>query len=594
MKKATLAALLFVLALATVSAGGVVDNILGNNNSNTAPSAPTSTTQPEPVPTPAPDPQPAPAPVPAPVPQPTPAPVPTPAPAASAAQAGTPGLAYELINNGTAYSVSSGTAKSGAVVIPASYNGIPVTAIANHAFNACFNLTSITIPASITSIGEHAFSACYSLTSITIPAGVTAISDNAFTASGLRGSINIPGSVTSIGKEAFRDLTLLTSINIPNGVTSIGDRAFYGSGLTSVTIPASVRTIGSGAFSGSSSGSPTLTSVTFAAGSQLVSIGEGAFQYRTGISSITIPGAVTSIGNFAFDGCTSLANITVPNSAMSIGAGAFANTAWLNSQPDGLVYLGTIVYAYKMRNITSVAEARNTVVTIDNIRAGTTAIANGAFARNTYLRSITIPEGVTSIGDGAFSGCTGLAGITIPASVRYIGDWAFSACDSLAAVTFAAGSSITSGNFGSNAFPPASNNVQSDNLRTAYLAGGAGTYVRPNAPGAGYPGDTWRKLAVTNAQGTSSNLTINSGARSNLPLRTTGFNFNDFEWSVSTAPDGPPIPSGANIQIVQATDGNTAYLVLINGENSGTRIYVKATLRSIPSASVSVMVTVVQ
>jgi len=81
-KKATLAVMLFMIALATASAGGVVDSFFGptGNNPNNAPSAPTPTPQPEPVPTPAPDLQPSPAPTPAPAPAPTPAPTPTPAP----------------------------------------------------------------------------------------------------------------------------------------------------------------------------------------------------------------------------------------------------------------------------------------------------------------------------------------------------------------------------------------------------------------------------------------------------------------------------------------------------------------------------------
>jgi len=38
---------------------------------------------------------------------------------------GTPGFVYELIGGGTAYRVKKGTVTGGAVVIPASYNGLP-------------------------------------------------------------------------------------------------------------------------------------------------------------------------------------------------------------------------------------------------------------------------------------------------------------------------------------------------------------------------------------------------------------------------------------------------------------------------------------
>jgi hypothetical protein len=76
---------------------------------------------------------------------------------------GTLGLSFELINNNTAYRVRKGTA-SGAVAIPAPYNGLPVTEIGhfndgvnNGGFTNCASLTSITIPASVTTIGQNVF-----------------------------------------------------------------------------------------------------------------------------------------------------------------------------------------------------------------------------------------------------------------------------------------------------------------------------------------------------------------------------------------------------------------------------------------------------
>ena len=118
------------------------------------------------------------------------------------------------------------TEASGALTIPATIEGNPVTSIWRDAFNLCYGLTSITIPDSVTSIGGRAFSSCLSLTSITIG-----------------------DSVTSIGKWAFSVCSSLTSITIPDSVTSIGDSAFFGCrSLTSVTIGDSVTSIESGAF----------------------------------------------------------------------------------------------------------------------------------------------------------------------------------------------------------------------------------------------------------------------------------------------------------------------------------------------------------
>ena len=55
----------------------------------------------------------------------------------------------------------------------------------------------------------------------------------------------------------------------------------------------------------------------------VTSIGEKAFGYCTGLTSITIPNSVTSIGNSAFYSCSSLTSVTIPNSVTSIGEKVF-------------------------------------------------------------------------------------------------------------------------------------------------------------------------------------------------------------------------------------------------------------------------------
>jgi hypothetical protein len=313
------------------------------------------------------------------------------------------------------------------------------------------SLTSVTIPSSVTSIGDFAFGGCTGLTSVNIPNSVTNIGDGAFQNTGLT-SVTIPNSVTNIGDGAFQN-TGLTSVTIPSGVTSIGNSAFeWCSSLASITvdannrnyasvdgilynkaktqiitvpkgisgavsIPAGVASIRWEAFREGSS----LRSVTIPAG--VTSIGYWAFRECSSLTSVTIPAGVTSIGDSAFDGCRSLTSITIPSSVTSIGRGAFHDTAWLNSQPDGLVYMGKFLYTYKG------TMPANTV--INNIRTDTVAIAGGAFVRCESLRSVTIPSSVTSIGDYAFFECRRLTNITIPSSVTSIGPGAFGNCEAL-------------------------------------------------------------------------------------------------------------------------------------------------------------------
>ena len=119
-------------------------------------------------------------------------------------------------------------------------------------------------------------------------------------------------------------------------VTSIGNSAFYYcNGLTSITIPNSVTSIGNTAFSGCSG----LTSITIP--NSVTSIDSYAFSGCSGLTSVTIPNSVTSIGSYAFQYCSKLASVTIGTGVLSIGASVFSETPvkkviWLtNTPPSG-------------------------------------------------------------------------------------------------------------------------------------------------------------------------------------------------------------------------------------------------------------------
>ena len=68
---------------------------------------------------------------------------------------------------------------TGAVTIPSTLGGKPVTSIGISAFDRCSGLTSVTIPSSVTSIGGSAFYGCSGLTSVMLPDGVKSIGADA-------------------------------------------------------------------------------------------------------------------------------------------------------------------------------------------------------------------------------------------------------------------------------------------------------------------------------------------------------------------------------------------------------------------------------
>lgn len=121
-----------------------------------------------------------------------------------------------------------GTCKDTNIVIPDTYNGLPVKEIGMNCFNSGYDIESIIIPDSVTIIKDGAFAICTSLTSIYIPDSVTSIGELAFQRCESLTSINIPDSVTCIEGFTFYSCKSLKSIRIPDSVASIGSYAFYG------------------------------------------------------------------------------------------------------------------------------------------------------------------------------------------------------------------------------------------------------------------------------------------------------------------------------------------------------------------------------
>ena len=338
--------------------------------------------------------------------------------------------------------------------------------IGEEAFYCCNSLKSVTIPDSVMSIGEYAFSGCESLTSIivdsdnnvfdsrencnaiietcsnallvgckntAIPNSVVEIGTHAFFSIGTLNSINIPDSVIHINDYAFANCSGLKNVDLGSGVVQIGENAFRScSSLEEISIPKSVLLIENAAFYdckkldtieisdsvkwiGSNAFKNTLWLNEKPDG--LIYAGKVAYAYKGECpSDISIEEGTYSITAQAFYNCTKLSTLIIPESVVSIGANAFAGTAWYNSQNDGPVYAGKVLYAYKGICPSKV-----------EIEDGTKGIAGNAFFRCDIVE-ISIPDSVIDIGEFAFDRCKLLRKALLPTNLVRIGNSAFIDC----------------------------------------------------------------------------------------------------------------------------------------------------------------------
>ena len=239
-----------------------------------------------------------------------------------------------------------------------------MTEIGSAAFYGCTALTKVTVPDAVTKIEQGTFFSCTALTDLTLGKDTTEIGDMAFGYCTSLETVTLPDTVETLGDQLFYYCTALDEVQIPEKVTELGGYTFYGCmSLKSFTVPKNLENIGAMSFvacpsletiavedgntkyqavdnvlydteesilylypAGRTDTSFTLPESTlvvyagafFAAGNlqqinfdeKLQYIGEMAFDFCSGLTSLTIPKAVTTIGTTAFADCTGLTSVT--------------------------------------------------------------------------------------------------------------------------------------------------------------------------------------------------------------------------------------------------------------------------------------------
>lgn len=159
-------------------------------------------------------------------------------------------VTYELV--GDTYVVKTCVKTySGKLVIPAEYEGKPVTAVADTAFFGCQSLSAVEMAEGITSIGNQAFQGCTNLSEVKIPASVTSIGFDAFHNTAYFNNVkNWDNHLLYIGNclVAGNKDNLAGSVVINEGTRLIADYTFFQNQFTAVSIPASVKVVGKNAF----------------------------------------------------------------------------------------------------------------------------------------------------------------------------------------------------------------------------------------------------------------------------------------------------------------------------------------------------------
>lgn len=332
---------------------------------------------------------------------------------------------YTLNSDKRSYSVSAVDGfKNADLNIPDEYKGLPVTKLAENAFQNLGMVKNVTMPQSITVIGKNAFFNCTSITIIMIPEGVSTIEENAFARCKSLQTIHIPAGVTTIGDNAFSSCTSLSSVNYA-GSAADWKKITVGSNNDCLT-GASFNYEGGEGDVGGSDDPVTGEVITVNSADSLIDtinkINNGAIAKNVTIEltqSINMSGKTfTPIYDFrgVFDGKSyTISNITLPSSGTAI---TVSDGNWAEYGINAIGFINT-AYGATVKNLTLENVTAN-FTTASNVFVGALAgFADGLTVQDcTVISSLDVT--VAHTGYSTISGVAGLIGYSLDASAERV------------------------------------------------------------------------------------------------------------------------------------------------------------------------------
>lgn len=384
---------------------------------------------------------------------------------------GSEGLIYKVNDDGNSVTlVSYGTFEGKDPIVASLYDGLPVIAIADGAFEGS-NYKTITIPEGIISIGVGAFKNCASLVTVSMPGSITDIGANAFEGCVSIRSIGIPSGLTVIPSGLFTNCENLTHVRIQPNIKRIVMGAFIGceklqdiefvgqktewqsinkgefwhmqSGIKyvhcnngSITVqpaPSGTPThdgsegleysLSGAAATLESLGSCTDKDVVIAStymGYPVKWIAAGVFDGYSRMESVIIPETVASIGSRAFADCSKLESISLGASVHIIYSNAFIGCSSLKKieiDPDNTAFVSKGNCIIDMAKNTLLVACNNSVIPDDG---SVTVIGEYAFTSLSSITEIVVPEGIQTLKAYAFSNCASLRKLSLPSTLKSI------------------------------------------------------------------------------------------------------------------------------------------------------------------------------